>query len=246
MAALPGLPGAGIPGNEGSIMRLIQTLQREVRELKTSLSQQTGMSFVAGGIRSATFDGDLDAATAGTEGWALGGTEDALIVNRLVAKSAIIEDDALASPVKAAVVNGVAPSLTFTGSVVTYETQTFTVPAGFTRALVSATATCGGSCPSGNATSLSVRCVISSSAGDAIGATIPSGGANSVSAPYARDITGLTGGQEIDVSAQAVVASGFPIVAGSGNARVSATAIFLRDGSAGLDVETPGEPPAEA
>lgn len=231
---MTGLPGNTVPPKADYAMREIADLKRQMRELQQALGLQTGMSFVNNQIRVAAdtavlsedFDGTLDPPAAGNNGWAL--TGDTVIANAAKFKNLLIDNDALASPVGGDVVNGVAAGLTFTGTATVYETQTFTVPAGFTRALVSGIATAGASCTASNGTGLTTRCGIGGVGGDSIGCIIAVSGANSISAPFARDITGLNGGDLIAVTCTVVISAGLPIAAGTGNARVSASALFLR------------------
>lgn len=226
----PGLPGAQAPPKDDWLVRRVQDLERELREFKQALAQQTGMSFVGGEIiiaadsvlRTSDFDGTTAPPAAGNNGLAI--TDGTLILNTLIAKNAIIGDEALTKPVDGAFANGTVGSLNIAGSLTTYDTETITVPAGFSEAFVMATSTAGLSANASGAL-ISTRPLIGGNNGDIITSQAGANIAMSVSSTFSAHLTGL--GASFTVAVQASMPAG-GAVANTGNARISALAIFLR------------------
>jgi hypothetical protein len=220
----PGQPGDPKPKNDDWLVRRIQDVERDLREFKQALGAITGFTFVDGKIMSATFDGDLDAPAAGNTGVAMGGPHDTLIVNNILLKGAIIGDDALTNPVKVDIADGVQSGFTPTSTMTTRVTDTVTVPAGFTNALVMAIATAG-LIANASGSFIQVRPVVNGVAGDTITSQAGANIAMSVSSAQAYVLSGLSG--TFDVSAQSAGTTG-GVQASTGNARIAATVTFLR------------------
>lgn len=222
-SSIPGLPGAMRPATDDDLNKRLKTIEDTVAQLRQSLAAQTGMTFVDGAIRTNDFNGVLAPPAAGTAGWAV--TDAGVgIFSALALANGIIGNDALTSPVAVAVVDGVASGFTPTSTFATRVTETVTVPAGFSTALVLAISIAGLSANAGGSFS-SVRTVINNVAGDTISSQAGANIAMSVSSAQSAIIPAL--GATFDISTQSAGTSG-GVVAASGNARIAATILFLR------------------
>lgn len=111
-----------------------------------------------GEIRSADFDGSLNPPSAGTAGWAMGGPQNAAVLNTLLLKGGIIGNDALANPLRVAQNgNSTTGTPTFTTTPTGMTSCTITVPAGFTNAILSTDGYAAGLNPLGGPDNLLCR-----------------------------------------------------------------------------------------
>lgn len=153
-----------------------------------------------------TASGDIESANyvAGTSGWKLDGSTGNLEINDVTIRGGIIGDDALTDPVRPAVVNsGTITSLNFTTSFATYVTQTVTVPAGFTSAQVLAIPTAVAPASAGGGlVAVYVQAVVNGTTGPLF-ETLGDDGAF-VQAPFAVDLTGLSGSFTLLTQAKAI------------------------------------------
>jgi hypothetical protein len=174
-------------------------------------------------LRTENFDGDLGVPSAGTMGVALGGPHNTLVIDDIVLRGQIIGNNALTSPVAADVAADTVASLTYTSGIFADRvTADLVVPSGFTQALVFAHATAGTTFASPG--TISVAAKIGSVAGATISEVAGGGAANSPSAGFSRLVTGLSPGN----LAVICMAGGTGGTSNSGNARISAIAVFLR------------------
>jgi hypothetical protein len=220
----------GMPANESWFGDQIRSLQRQITELRAAQTLNAA-SVGAGGISSSNFDGSLDPPAVGTQGWGLaGGPNGAAIVGTLYVRDAIIGDAALSSPVAPAILDGTSTGLTFTGSPVTYHTESISVPDGFSQALVFATATAGMICTAAGSSGIVAQAQIGATVGDTIESNCQASSFMSVSAPFALLVAGLPsdGTGTLTVAARAEASSPAAMSAGTGNVHISATALFLR------------------
>lgn len=86
-------------------------------------------------IQSGDFNGSLP-STAGTTGWALGGSGDNAIFNNLVLRGGIIGNDALTSPVYPAVCHFDTANFSLSTSYVQLLSGNVSIPSGYTKALI--------------------------------------------------------------------------------------------------------------
>lgn len=218
------------PDDIGQLDAQLRKLQEQIDALTKGLKSiglhvdgPTGNLIVdSNALLTANFDGTLSPPAAGTTGVAI--VNDTIVVNTLIAKNLLIDDDALTSPVKADVADGVASGFSPNSSMATRITKTIAVPAGFTTALVMAVSTAGLSANASGSFS-AVRTVINGSVGDTITSQAGANIAMSVNSAQSAILTGLSG--SFDVATQSSGTTG-GVVAGSGNARIAASVVFLR------------------
>jgi hypothetical protein len=148
---IPGLPGSQVK-NEGDIMRFITDIQRDIRELRAqNILATAGITTQPDGITvggtlnvsgSETVTGSIDVQGPATfEGTTtIGGN--ASITGTLALPAGIIGNDALTAPVVPLATHAGANNFGLaTGPNVDIVSTTINVPAGYTQALVFATAT---------------------------------------------------------------------------------------------------------
>lgn len=178
-------------------------------------------------IRSANFDGDLDTATPGTVGWALGGPNDNAVFNTLALRGGIIGNAALANPVSPGVGNGGTSGWSLGTAVLTVGTATIPVPAGFSRALVTATSDVIVMNDNSFGVTMNVYTQVGTvSPTNHPALTLTANEYASVSSTFSAELTGLSGGS-ISCTANAYCSSSLP--ADPLNAgQINATALFLR------------------
>lgn len=205
-----------VPRRADALVRRIEALERYVQ-------QQNAAS---GALQSPDFDGALP-ATAGTKGWALGGPGGNAIFNNLVLRGGIIGDAALANPAAFNVASQDWDVLTFTTANLE-RTVAMTVPSGYTRALVMATATAGATASASAVANTYVSCSIQGVHPEFIAEQLAVNFAGSATRSYAASLTGLTGGGTVTVGALGVIDTNGTVVAGSCNLHVTGAAIFLR------------------
>jgi hypothetical protein len=222
--------GQGMPANESWVADQLRSLQRQITELRAAQTLNAA-TVGAGGLSSSNFDGSLNPPAVGTQGWGLaGGPNGTIIAGQLILRDGIIGDAALTNPVDAAIADATVNGLTFTGSLTSYATESVPVPDGFSRALVMAVATAGMITTAGGSSGLVVQAQIAGTNGDTIESNVPASSFMSVTAPFALLVTGLPsdGSGTLTVAARAEATTPAVMSAGSGNARVSATVVFLR------------------
>jgi hypothetical protein len=201
--------------------------ERSARSLEAARIGAGGIILDGGVIRTSNFDGDAGVPSVGTAGVAFGGPHDTLIVGDILLRGGIIGDDALTNPVQAAIANGASGGYSFTAAATAYETVNVAVPAGFSQALVMAVATAGMTAITTGSTPLIGQARINGVTGQSIEATCATNSGMSVHAPFALLVTGLSGGT-FPISSLAWVTAPANVTAGSCNAQVSATILFLR------------------
>lgn len=172
-----------------------------------------GSGVVTGSLRSSNF-------VAGSTGWRL--TSTGLEVNTLIAKDAIIGNQALASPVTAALATPARTSNWSANSTWSSKaTTSISVPAGFSEALVIAVASVTAT---GSAIRYDSRASIDGNAGPEIQDLANTTGSSAVA--HAHTVTGLSGGS---ISLAAQVWSTPSLAAHTGNiAVITGCAIFFR------------------
>lgn len=235
---LPGsIGGAAGPGSDW-LERAVRDLQREVAALRTARSLQAatigagGITLAGGRIASADFDGDLDDATAGTAGWALGGANNNAVFNDLVLRGGIIGNAALTNPAAATAWHGEKNQFTIAESLTYYLTHTIVPPSSrYTTAAVTlignGSASLSNSVPQG---SLYLNPAIVNGSQNINQGYLPE---QSATATYAAASLGVTIAGVLtnvpptgfDVSLAAEVSGGF--ASGSGNVSLSAVVIWL-------------------
>jgi hypothetical protein len=207
----------------------LRDLQRQIDALRGAASLRNGA--ISGGqglavdpggvVQSSDFDGDAATNDAGTTGWQLAHGNAAF--GSITLRDGIIGDDALQNPVT----GGVAPS-DFQGAFATTTTLTdkastsITIPAGFTSALVLATATVVYQDTAPNR--FDCRCTINGNAGPTI-INLANLTACS-SAFHERSLTGLTPGGSITLTVQ--VRSAVAASNSANQAYISGLAVFTR------------------
>lgn len=148
----------------------------------------------ANAAMSSNFDGVLSPPAAGTMGWA--GTGAAFIVNTLVAKNAIIDDNTLTNPVRFNAGHDDNASFALSTTMTSRASITFAVPAGFSTALVSGVANVTGR--NSRAVLDFVACSVfvngSGSGGTAALMDVAPGATGGASRGGAKVLTGLSGG----------------------------------------------------
>ena len=130
---IPGLPGSQV-SNDGDSMRMIQDLQRDIRELRAqNVLATAGITAEPGSITvtgTENITGDLNVSGAAT------------ITGTLSLPAGIIGNDALTSPVAPLATHVGNSNFGLSGTAfVQVIGATISVPAGYTQALVFATAT---------------------------------------------------------------------------------------------------------
>lgn len=155
MAFQPGLPGSQFPG-EDYLVRRIQDLERAVQQLAAA------NPFAPMGI-TPTPNGFTVTGTETVNG-SLTVNGPAAITGTLSLPAGIIGNDALANPISATTSHIDTDNFALsTGANVEKVRATFIVPAGFTRALVYATATMGGNNTSASTDNMYLSCTINGS-----------------------------------------------------------------------------------
>lgn len=216
-----------------SIQKQLDDARRSLAGLGLHIDGPTGNLIIdANAMLTANFNGTLSPPAAGTTGVAI--VNDTIIVNNIVLAGQIIGNDALTSPVKTDAKNDLNSGYTWTTSFVAQASVTFTVPTGFTTANVLAVGHNGtqvAGAPSGAIYLYTAVDIAGSGSASSEATLATSGGGVTVPAAWARQITGLTGGNTIAVTTygQYTSASGGSVPAtGTGNSRVSAIITYTR------------------
>lgn len=229
----PGTPGGQIPVTDlDGLARRLRDMERKIASLEANTIGPNG--YVIGdraSIKTVDFDG-TDFAHPGTKGVYLASEAGVgkLIVNDVLLRGGIIGNDALANPLDAGQFTGSAGStfgLSTTSNTIVYS-GTITIPAGFTRANVSAQCVAQGVSVSGSYDFLYARCYIAGSGGPRGVQGATPGATISAPAQHAVALTGLVGGATITVAVAAW--TGFTAWPGPGgnDAALTATALFRR------------------
>ncbi len=86
-------------GLDDVMVRRFRDLERRIAALESTAVGPNGIVVGPGkSIKSSDFDGNLDALTAGSHGWALGGAQNGGVLNKLALANGIVGNDALTSP----------------------------------------------------------------------------------------------------------------------------------------------------
>jgi hypothetical protein len=141
---------------------------------------------------------------------------------------ALIGDPALTNPVMPQIWNGSNTGLNGSGSLVTIVTHDFTVPAGFTSALVMAVGSTGCTCVAGGGSYVDNGLVIAGNAGHVNAHWVEPGVGNGGTANHAFLATGLSGGGTVNVQIQAAETTPANVAAGTVGGDLSAICLFLR------------------
>lgn len=123
----PGSPGSYMPPDASDYGRRMADIETAIRQLQASALGKGDLYFSRSRLQSTDFDGDLDAGSPGTTGWAIGGANGNAVFNDLTVRAGTF-----AAQGQAASGFGVPAA----GAVVV--SRTIAVPAGFSRALVHA------------------------------------------------------------------------------------------------------------
>lgn len=195
----PGSPQALMPPDESTLMRRVQDLERQVREL------------VAHDV--------LRAAGVETEKDLIRILGSLIVTGDLSVPNGSINNDALANPVTGATGTGSASSVTLTTTAGVYAPVNFTVPNGFTRAQVMGVS----AMYAGGVVASILQCRIHGSDGPEMYAFTNAAYANAT-ASNARSLSGLTPGGTLTVSSVARTSTGST----TAYLITSASVLFLR------------------
>jgi hypothetical protein len=220
---------ARLPETGPSLARHLRQQQRLLRRVGTaSPFTRSGASvtsenvtMVDGQWQSTDFDGNLDAGNAGTKGWAMNAV--AAAFGALFLRPGSISNDALTNPVKPDAPYGYRQNFGLTTTLSNIYTLNVPVPAGFTQAAVSITAsvyavnpnTTGGSNGTGG-DYLYVQANINGYNGFALPLGISgSNGSGTNRSPFSTVLGGLAAGGSI--SLQVAASTGFTAFAANAN-----------------------------
>lgn len=223
----PGTPGSQIPdsGVDDTLLRPMRDLERRIKALEATAQGTNGIVVANNStIKSSPFDGDLVGQAAGTVGWGMDG--DTAIFNNLVLRGGIIGNDALTSPADfgANGQSGVAFGINAGATVVA--TQTITIPAGYSRAIVMAVGNISAWEVNGNLDTLIFYCDINGTGSSAQFADARPNSPAHCSNTSVRYLTGLSGGS---ITFQGIASVGVAWGAHGGNiCNINAIAMFLR------------------
>jgi hypothetical protein len=196
-----------LPETGPSLRRIIEQERRRVgRTENSSAFARSGSSVtgedvteVAGTLQSAGFDGDLDAGDAGTTGWAMNAAR--VAIGELFLRPGSVGNDALTSPVVPAAFYAPASNFAVPNAWTTVLEHSLTTPAGFTQAVVIATAwariqNTSGAVASSYGTLASINGVAGPWDDDR---AIPINYFGNLQATYATLVTGLTEGETVPI-----------------------------------------------
>lgn len=208
---------------ERAVLDRIDRTMREMNEMRNNLLKTAGLSVVPGGLNVTGFmqSADFDTDT----GWKLDG--DTATFNTINLRAGIVGNAALASPV---VPDAFAE--TGTGFAVgnTYENKavaTLTTPAGFTKAVISATASVRVLNTNGVDAVIALVAVVASTAGPEVSEPVVAGRYTNESATVAQLITGLTDGETFTVRARMYSSPSFGAHA-TNQAHINGTVLWFR------------------
>jgi len=231
--AQPGLPGSQFP-SEDAMMRMIKDLQRDVQQLRSANQlSPAGIRAIDGGI---VVEGSMDVQGAETVSGTLDVTGNAdftgnvHIGGTLDLPAGIIGNDALSDPIVPGAYHSDIQNISITsGPNVEKLRIDVPVPAGYTRALVSLTATMNMLNNSGATDSAFLGANINGvSPGWAANATAAAGAEVSLANTVTLLVTGLTGGT-LPLTGKASSDTGTWAAAGTSSVmNLNATVLFLR------------------
>lgn len=201
-----------LPETGPSLLRELRRRERlALRQAQSSAFARSGtrvsaedVTEVSGQMQSADFDGDLATGNAGTKGWALNAFRAAF--GELFLRPGSVENDALASPVKPQGIYTVAQNFALATTDVAVTSQTITVPAGFTSAVISVVGRVYATNPNAAYDYLVIVSKISGTGGANLPLLVGASGGSGINvSPYSRVLTGLTSGGTFVVEVRAYV-----------------------------------------
>jgi len=219
-------PGFPSPRGEDYIVREIADLKRSIREL--AAANPFGLSGVRLQNGGMTLDGALGITGTSTIHGEQTVNGPLTVTGSLDFPAGSVSDTALANPVQTATAsNGVTNYAIDTTSTVR-ASVTLTVPAGFTRAIITATATAMGT-NSGTAPDyLYCSAIVAGVNGGELYSSAAAGLGVGLAAPFNPTLTGLSSGQTITVGVATRAGTATWTAATANQASISATAIFLK------------------
>ena len=225
MAGGQGLPGSQFPG-EDDLPRRVKDLERQLRELAAANQLGTaGIRAVDGGI---VVEGSMQVDGSETVNGPLLINGPATITGALSLPAGIIGNDALAAPLEPQVLNSDADGFTLTPAEQDFCVTTFTVPAGYKKAVIIATGTVNGYNTNAAADYLWARAYINTSYGRRMFALMnASSGPASLTVNKQTLLTDLVDGQiitcKLRLSSQVA-----DVTSASNGASMNAYALFTR------------------
>lgn len=185
---------------DNGLTRLVDIVKDQadrMRELTSNLLSTAGIRLTQAGMtisKALTVDGNLDVTgTAAFSGnTTIGGN--AAITGTLSLPAGIIDNAALANPIAAQQIFFYTQNFAITAAGGTYASQTITVPAGFTKAVVAVTSRLYGINSTAGLDRLSCVTKIAGSGGFSFQFTVNSGDAGFNVSPFSTILTGLTPG----------------------------------------------------
>lgn len=224
----PGDVGGIVPPGNDWVAKKLADLQRQIDQLVTARTLQHA-SIGEGGLQSADFDGDLTSNTLGTAGWGLSGTTGTGIFNALLLRSGSVPASALAAPVLPAYAHADAASFVITTTLTDAATVNITPPAGYTRALVYATATAAAQNSTAALDQLGVNLTIGAVTppGYTAATDISAGGMHSTTRSGVVLLTGVTPAVPLTVAVQVRSYTAGWAASTWNTAQVDALALFL-------------------
>lgn len=250
MTSLQGPGRQNSPEPFADLLARLEQMRRELGDLTSSVLKSAGIRVSDQGmtIQSALdVDGSLDVSGPATVSGALGVSGaatfsgnttiggNAAITGTLSLPAGIIDNDALANPVEADSANQSSSGMAFTGTMTEYTTKVYSVPAGFTRAIIFGAGSGGLSNGSGSTAYFFTQTFAwspttgASAWGSISQAVIPAGTVGTVASNIATVLT-LTGapGQTIEVYTKAAVTGASPSADPGNFVGVGAVAIYTR------------------
>lgn len=234
--------GQGWKGGQSADQQGMGFLIREIRQIKAELAALKGAAPLrAAGVHAspAGLSVDSSLAVSGnldvTGGATFGGTTtiagNAAITGTLSLPAGIIDNEALSAPLSYIAGGNNSAALNLSATEQTICTLNWTVPAGYTRALIQGTGTVGVVNPTASPSSLAARIYIDTPAGNSFGARrfqrVEPGFDGAVVAIDQEDYEGMVGGQTITVRL-AVMNTGPDWGATPGGGTLTAFALFTR------------------
>lgn len=231
-------PGKPNPRGEDWLVRKVQELEQKIQQLSAA------NPFRVMGIRPKDGGTDLDGFVNINGALEVNGASEfngalevngvsefngALSINGpLRLQPGSIENDVLANPVDADTATAFSNTHGYTTTPTVIETASFTVPAGFTQAMVTCSAVAQGRNSTASADYLYVQAVIDGFTGGEIFTSAAAGESIAVTAPLYHVVTGLTAGQVLNASVMARTNTGAWATSSANLAIVYAQVLFLR------------------
>jgi hypothetical protein len=199
---MSGQPGSFQPKGEDWLVREVQTLRREMNELRAANPfGPMGIKPVTGGFN-----------VTGTMGLPAGS----------------ISNAALAAPLQTATASNGVTNYAITTVSTVRASVTLTVPAGFTQAIIIANATAMGTNSGAAADYLYVSAVVQAVNGGELYSSAAAGLGVGIAAPFNPTLTGLASGQLITVGVATRAGTAAWAAVPANQASIAATAIFLK------------------